>query len=193
MPRSSSLALAREVDDLRRQFEQISADADALVTPLSDHQFNWRPASEAWSVAECVEHLNVTARMYLPKLDEAIADAISRGRYGEGPFRYSWLGRWFVRIQEPPAKIRVRAPKAFQPGPTRSRSEIMAAFRAYQVQYIDRLRQANGLDLARAYVSSPAGAWIRFSLGSGFDLMAAHERRHLWQARNVTQHAQFPR
>jgi hypothetical protein len=61
----------------------------------------------------------------------------------------------------------------------------MAAFRAYQVQYIDRLRQANGLDLARAYVSSPAAAWLRFSLGSGFDLMAAHERRHLWQARNV--------
>ena len=26
----------------------------------------------------------------------------------------------------------------------------MAALRAYQVQYIDRLRQANGLDLARA-------------------------------------------
>src|SRR6185436_4931844 len=130
MPRSGSLALAPEVDDLRRQFEQISADADALVTPLSDHQFNWRPASEAWSVAECVEHLNVTARMYLPKLDQAIADAISRGRYGEGPFRYSWLGRWFVRLQEPPAKVRIRAPKSFQPGPTRSRAEIMAAFRA---------------------------------------------------------------
>ena len=69
----------------------------------------------------------------------------------------------------------------------------MAAFRAYQVQYIDRLRQANGLDLARAHVASPAAAWLRFSLGSGFELMAAHERRHLWQARKVTQHPQFPR
>ena len=193
MVRSGSLTLAPEVDDLRHQFEKISADADALVTPLTDQQFNWRPASESWSVAECVEHLNVTARMYLPKLDHAIADAIRRGRYGEGPFRYSWLGRWFARMQEPPAKFRVKAPKTFQPGPTRSRSEIMAAFRAYQVQYIDRLRQANGLDLARAYVASPAAAWLRFSLGSGFELMAAHERRHLWQARRVTEQPQFPR
>jgi hypothetical protein len=193
MPRSGSLALAPEVEDLRRQFERISAEADAIVTPLSDHQFNWRPASEAWSVAECIEHLNVTARMYLPKLDQGIADAIRRGRYGEGPFRYSWLGRCFVRIQGPPVKFRIKAPKSFHPGPTRSRAEIMAAFRAYQVQYIDRLRQANGLDLARASVSSPAAAWLRFSLGSGFELMAAHERRHLWQARNVTAHPQFPR
>src|ERR1051325_8094792 len=191
MPRSGSLA--PEVDDLRHQFEQISAEADALVTRLTDPQFNWRPASEAWSVAECIEHLNVTARMYLPKLDQAIADAIRRGRYGEGPVRYSWLGRWLVKVQGPPAKIRFKAPKAFHPGPTRSRSEIMAAFRAYQVQYIDRLRQANGLDLSRAGVSSPAAAWLRFSLGSGFELMAAHERRHLWQARRVTEHPQFPR
>ena len=87
MPRSGSLTLAPEVDALRRQFEQISADADALVTPLTDHQFTWRPASEAWSVAECIEHLNVTARTYLPKLDHAIAHAIRRGRYGDGPFR----------------------------------------------------------------------------------------------------------
>jgi hypothetical protein len=29
-------------------------------------------------------------------------------------------------------------------------------------------------------------------LGSGFALMAAHERRHLWQARKLMQHPEFP-
>jgi hypothetical protein len=61
------------------------------------------------------------------------------------------------------------------------------------VQFVDRLRQANGLDLARAKVRSPTYAWLRFSLGSGFALMLAHERRHLWQARNVVNHPLFPR
>ena len=69
----------------------------------------------------------------------------------------------------------------------------MAAFRAYQVQFIDRLRQANGLDLARARVSSPVSKWLRLSLGSGFALMAAHERRHLWQAREISETPGFPR
>jgi hypothetical protein len=187
------LSLAREVDAFRRQFEQISRDADALVGPLTDAQFAWRPAPAVWSIADCLEHLNTVARFYLPRLDEAIADAIRRGTYGEGPFAYNIIGRLFTAIQGPPATLKVKAPKPFQPTPNRPRAEVMAAFRAYQVQYVDRLRQANGLDLARARVSSPVAAWLRFSLGSGVALMAAHELRHLWQARSLTQRPDFPR
>jgi hypothetical protein len=42
-------------------------------------------------------------------------------------------------------------------------------------------------------VKSPAVSWIRLPLGSGFALMVAHERRHLWQARNVINETGFPR
>ena len=192
MSPSGPPALTSEIEAFRTQFEQLSAQADALVTPLSDAQFIWQPAPGSWSVAECVEHLNVTARLYLPKLDEAIADAIRRGRYAEGPFSYNWIGRFVVRSMEPPARVRMKAPKTFHPPPSRSRREIMAAFRAYQVQFVDRLRQANGLDLAGAKVSSPASKWIRLPLGSGFALMTAHERRHLWQAQRVTTAPGFP-
>jgi DinB family protein len=187
------LAMAREVEQFRQQFEQVSKDGDALVNPLSDDQFLWQPRPTAWSVAQCIEHLNTTARLYLPQLDEAISNAIRRGTYGEGPFSYNIFGRFFTAAMEPPARFKVTSPKAFQPPPTRSRAEVTAAFRAYQVQFVDRLRQANGLDLARAKVRSPTYAWLRFSLGSGFALTLAHERRHLWQARNVVNDPLFPR
>jgi hypothetical protein len=186
------LALTPQIDAFRVEFERLSMAAEALVAPLSEAQFNWQPAPGSWSVAECIDHLNVTARLYLPSLDEGIADAIRRGLYAEGPFTYNWIGRLVARFMEPPATLKVRAPKTFQPAPQRARQEIMAAFRAYQVQYIDRLRQANGLDLTRARVSSPAGRWLRIPLGSGFALMTAHERRHLWQAGRVTSSPGFP-
>jgi len=189
----SHLALTPEIDALRLEFERMSAEADALVAPLSEAQFHWRPSESAWSVAQCLDHLNATARVYLTSLDQSIADAIRRGLYAGGPFSYNWIGRIFVRLMEPPALMKMGAPTPFHPMPDRSRHEIMSAFRAYQVQFIDRLRQANGLDLARARVSSPAKRWIRMPLGSGFALMAAHERRHLWQARMVTTAPAFPR
>ena len=185
--------LTPEIDQFRTQFEQISSDALTLTSPLSDDQFVWRPAASAWSIAECLEHLNATARAYLPALDEGIADAIRRGVYGEGPFQYNWLGRLYVRFIEPPVRLRMQAVPQIYPGAGRSRREILAAFRAYQVQYIDRLRQANGVDLSRARVRSPIAAWLRIPLGTGFAIMAAHERRHLWQARKVTAAAGFPR
>ena len=58
---------------------------------------------------------------------------------------------------------------------------------------MDRLRQANGVDLAKARVQSPANRWVRLDLGAGFALMVAHERRHLWQAQQMTVRPDFPK
>lgn len=189
--------MAPELEAFRTEFEALSTDADAIVTPLTDAQFTWSPSPDVWSVGQCVEHLNVTARAYLPSLDEGIASAIRSGVYGQGPFTYNVLGRLMVRSMEPPPLWRFTAPAIFRPPATaqalRSRAEIMAGFHGFQVQYIDRLRQANGVDLAKAKVVSPANRLLHLSLGSAFALQIAHERRHLWQARQLTLRPDFPR
>jgi hypothetical protein len=188
--------MAPELEEFRADFESLSADAGALVAPLTDAQFTWSPAPDVWSVGQCLEHLNVTARAYLPALDEGIASAIRSGVYGTGPFTYGVLGRLMVRSMEPPPLWRFKAPVIFAPPAAaqaqRTRTEIMAGFRGYQVQYIDRLRQANGVDLAKAKVASPANRFLHISLGSGFALQIAHERRHLWQARQLLARHDFP-
>ena len=193
MVATGPLALGPEIEEFRKQFERMSADADALAAPLSDEQFAWQPAPDVWSVSQCLDHLNATAREYLPALDEGIAEAIRRGLYGAGPYSYNWIGRLVVYLNQPTTRLRASAPTAFRPEPERSRHDVTAAFRAYQVQYVDRLHQANGLDLARARISSPVARWVRMPLGSGFATMLAHERRHLAQARRVLSAEGFPR
>ncbi|MDA1183895.1 MAG: DinB family protein [Acidobacteria bacterium] len=184
--------LGPELDAFRAQFEHMSAEADALVEPLSDQQFTWQPGPDVWSVSLCLDHLNATARQYLPAMDDGIAEAVRRGLYGHGPYSYNWIGKMMVYFVQPASTPRTRAPIAFRPTPGRSRHDVMAAFRAYQVQYIDRLHQANGLDLARARVTSPVMRWVRMPLGSSFAAMLAHERRHLAQARRVISAQGFP-
>src|SRR4029434_11258687 len=134
MTNQGPLALTREIDEFRRQFEQISADADALVTPLADHQFIWKAGTNKWSIAECLEHLNASARSYLPSIDEGIADAIKHGAYAEGPFHYRMIGRLFSHLMEPPARFPMSTSSDKQPGPHRPKRETLAGFRAYQVQ-----------------------------------------------------------
>ena len=193
MALSGPLALTPECDAFRKEFEALSAAAVALVEPLSDEQFTWQPTPDSWSVALCIDHLNTTAREYLPKLDEGIANAIRRGQYTAGPYEYNWLGRLMVYAVKPTTRWRAKAPQAFVPTPGRRRPEIMAAFRAYQVQYIDRLRQSNGVDLGRARISSPVARWLRIPLGSAYAMTIAHEHRHLAQARRVCEAPLFPR
>ena len=113
----SPLALAPEVDYFRRQFEQLATDANAFVTGLSDAEFAWQPAPERWSIAQCIDHLNATARVYLPVLDEGIADAMRRGLYSPGPYVYNWIGRIHVLVAQPDSWIRVKAQRAFEPAP----------------------------------------------------------------------------
>jgi hypothetical protein len=196
MSTSSPLPLTPELEAFQAEFDAIAADAEALLAQLTDTQFFWSPSPDVWSVAQCLEHLNATARSYLPMLDTAIATAKQWGVYGTGPFHYGWLARLIVRGTEPPPRRHLKAPQIFQPGgheSQRKRTDVEAGFRGYQVQFVDRLRQANNVDLAKAKVRSPASKWIRFPLGIGFALMAAHERRHLWQARQLMQNPRFPR
>jgi hypothetical protein len=95
-----------------------------------------------------------------------------------------------VRFSDLP--LRREASDDVQPAAGRTRREILSAFHAYQVQYIDRLRQANGVDLARARVRMSASGWLRIPLGSAFALMVVHSRRHLAQAQRVMDAENFP-
>ena len=104
---------------------KLSADADSLVAPLSEALLHWRAAPDSWSVAQCIEHLNVTARLYLPVSRRRDRQRNRRGLYGPGPFRYNWIGRLVVFSQEPPPRFRTRAPAAFTPAAERPRKQII--------------------------------------------------------------------
>ena len=187
------LLLAPQLKRLRDEFQQLTLEATALTGPLTDTQFAWKPAPDAWSIGECLSHLNATTLVCLPKLDEGISEAVRAGLHGDGPFRYGWLDRFFLRASEPESRWQVGSPSAILPADGESRADVLAAFRECQDQLIDRVYRANGLDLARARVASPVVRWRRFSLGAAFAVIAAHERRHLWQAFRVAALPQFPR
>jgi hypothetical protein len=59
-------------------------------------------------------------------------------------------------------------------------------------QLADRVRTADGLDLKRQRVISPVSRLLRLPLGAYFAFVIAHDRRHLWQARNVRAAPEFP-
>jgi hypothetical protein len=54
------------------------------------------------------------------------------------------------------------------------------------------VRDANGVDLAKVKVPSPITSLIRYNLGMAFWIQTAHDRRHLWQAREVRNSPGFP-
>ncbi|HVG35876.1 MAG TPA: DinB family protein [Pyrinomonadaceae bacterium] len=177
--------LIPELDDYHVQFEALKSETAELLDGLTEAQFNWRASPGRWSIAECLVHLNVTARLYLPLIKSAMEEAHTRKLFGEGPFRHGFLVNWLIRTTEPPPKLKTKSPKIFVPPPDQPLETVATEFMTLQDQFLTRVREANGLHLSRIKVISPVSRFLRMSLGQSFAFLAAHERRHLWQAREV--------
>ena len=64
---------------------------------------------------------------------------------------------------------------------------IMPTFLHVQSMFQLQMQRAEGLDLARVKVATPISRFLRMSLGAMFAQAAAHERRHLEQARRFAE------
>lgn len=184
--------MAPELAELDRQFAALKAEASELVSGLKGSQFNWRPDPRSWSMAECLLHLNIVGDRYVHVLEKTLAEARARGLVGQGPFGYGWLGKWLLANTEPPPKRKFKAPRSFTPTDDQPITAVLPTFLHLQEQLALRIEQANGLDLARVKVPAPGLGPVKLNLHITFAWIAAHERRHLWQARQVRNRARFP-
>ena len=173
------------IEVYQSQLLTIRQDVPGLVANLSQEQFAWSPASNRWSMAHCFDHLNITARAFVPAIDRATEGARAHGLTGTGPFVCSLFERLFLRATEPPPRLRMAAPKVLRPAPDKPMEAILSEFMEWQDRLGERIRVADGLDLRRARGRSPAFPLMTWSLGSLIAITLAHERRHLWQARQV--------
>ena len=179
--------MSPELEQMLAQLEAIKAEGRAVAAGLTEEQFNWHPGEGRWSIADCLQHLNVGVATTLPAFDRAIAEGRSQRKLANGPFRYGWFARLMIASMEPPPKFRMRAPRIIRvPANTRYRAApVLHDFSAIRDQLAERVRQADGLDLARVKVTSPVNRMIRLPLGAYFAFILAHDRRHLWQARQI--------
>jgi hypothetical protein len=174
------------------QLDAVLLDARDLAGTLTPAQFNWRPDPRRWSVGQCLEHVTLTARLYLDRTEAMIAEARQRADRGEAAYREGWFSRWFVRSMEPPPAIRVRTFGRIEPAPVLDRAAVLAAFEAVHQQFARFMTAADGVPLTHARTTSPFTSLLRFTLNQVFAMNLAHARRHLWQARQVQTHPAFP-
>lgn len=181
-----------DLEEFAQQTRENVRDADHLVQDITDEQLNWQIAAGVWSIGQCLDHLNVSARVYLSSIDETIDAARQKGLTGTGPFRYGWITRQFVKSLEPPVKLKLKAPKKIKPAAIFSKTALINEFRAVREEILQRLERSDGIDLQRSAFRSPLLRLLKIELGQAFAVLCAHDRRHLWQARQVLQHPQFP-
>jgi len=189
------VAVASDVrTDLEGWLTQVEASRfwfQHRVLPLSIEQLRWRPDLRRWSVAECLDHLNLTLDLYLPKIE----DAILRGRHKEESTPCSHCDRAeleALRSLEPPVTMAGPAPPATMPNAAIDFDCLIDHFHRSRDRYLGTVHRSAGLDLLRIRIAEPVYPMI-LTLGGTLALIAAHDRRHMWQAERVIRSPRFPR
>lgn len=175
--------------DLQKVLADLDAadrEARALVAGLSDEQLNWQPGGgTGWSVGQCLDHLTHANSVYASALQEAVRRTRPDSAPRKGPISPGWFGRWFIREMEPPPRRKMTAPKKAKPSPRLRSAEVLKAFVAAHDRVRALIEESRELDLNRIRFKNPFIGAIRFTVGTGFLVIGAHDRRHLLQASKV--------
>ncbi len=116
-----------------------------------------------------------------------VFDAIKAGNYkppfmSRAGFWVNWMGNFILKSVQPDRKQKIRTVSVWEPRTGDIDEGILEQFAGHQ----DRLYQyMNELDGAQTVISSPASKFIVYTLDKALDIIVAHEKRHLEQAREV--------
>ncbi len=188
LPADSSLPAwsVRLIDELHTTDRR----ASDLARGLSPTQFNWKPTGDVWSVGQCLHHLYVASEVYLPAIARALDDRPPSPVQDITP---GWFGRWFIRTYIEPSSRgkRARAPRKIVPAPRIDPSVLDLFLRSNEVAR-DLVRRAGAYNINRIRFTNPFIPLLRFSVGTGLEIVWRHQRRHLLQAERIKQTPTFP-
>lgn len=174
-------------------FDSMEA-AQARLRRLSDkvpeEAWNRHPGPGRWSAADCVEHLNLTSRAYLPLFRDAIVEA-RQLRSPVDRYRLDALG-WFMTKMIGPMHhvgkfrlMKVKTTTPFIPRGGQSRTALLSEFVRLQADIITQIRTADGLPLDEVKIVSPFGGKMKYNAYSGMVIVATHQHRHIEQAEDA--------
>lgn len=172
-------------DRWTHKIDTITADYKNAFGTLSVDQLNWKPNPETWSVAQNLDHLIVINKTYEPVLAAVRAGGYSLPFMGKLGFMVNFLGKMVLNSVQPDRKRKMKTFPIWEPATSKIEGDILSKFEKHQQGLKELI--LNNFDLLQkgTIISSPANRNIVYKLETAFDIIVAHEQRHLEQAKEV--------
>lgn len=181
--RDDDSSLGLQLECLLQQSQNATSRA-RLMCGRSEQELTARVRQGSWSVTECLEHLSLTTRVFLPTIAQtmATAPALAESR----PLRCDTLAKLLIRVLEPPYRLRHKALPHLAPRRNDFPS-VWKAFQESQKQLAEITGSAVGLAIDTVMIQSPVCSRMSYTVYGVLGILSAHQRRHLWQMEQILQ------
>ena len=173
------------IEDLLIKTREATEEAKGFKL-LSTEQLNFKKNKDAWSILECIEHLNLYGDYYLEAIEKSIL--LQKNNSNSSIFKSGIIGNYFanlMRVKDGKIK-KLRSPKDKNPANSHLTISTIDRFLKQQEKLVSLLQQATIVDLNKNKVSLSISRHIKLRLGDTFRFFVYHIERHILQAkRNV--------
>ncbi|SFF28026.1 DinB family protein [Thermoflexibacter ruber] len=167
-----------EIDQITDAFKQ-------NFSHLNNAQLNWKPNLNAWSIAQNMEHLIVVNESYYPVLASLKEGTYKTPLIAKIGFMVSFFGKIVLKAVSPDRRKKMKTFPIWQPSTSEVHTDILMCFDNHQNELKRQIENAKVFVEKGVTISSPADKNIVYKLGTAFDIIVTHEKRHLEQAKEV--------
>lgn len=177
------------LNQLLKDTEIIISTVKYKLKELPEEILSQRPEPNKWNILECLDHINVTGRHYLPQMQKGIRYAKKNNLVSKDNYYPGLLGKLAMLAMKPKKDgsiyLKMKTFGSLEPQANLNSSAVFAEFFAQQKEMINIIIESTKIDIDKPRVKSAAGSYIKFKLGDSISFIIAHTERHILQAVNT--------
>ncbi len=167
------------------ELERLTAAFTAEFGGLSAAELNRKPNATTWSIGQVIDHIIKVNETYYPVVEQLRLGTYRTPWTAKLPFMVNWFGDFILKSVEPARGRKIKTFPVWEPLQSEIRADIVKHFAEHQQKLASLMIASEDLVQAGTVISSPANRFIVYKLGRAFDIIVAHEARHLNQSREI--------
>lgn len=187
--------MKQTIKQLREKFisdsESFLNEITKLRTLTNDH-LNWKPSADKWSIAECVDHLAVTNKLYLDEVKNQLSLKQIKCDESKEIVKHKFFGKLIIKAVDPSNIKKTKTFKVFYPTLSNNDSSIIDKLIEIQEALIKTVTDSYNINFNKYIMSSPASRFIKENFSDVLEIIRLHNKRHLRQINNLISLSQFP-
>lgn len=169
------------------EIKEANASFQTEFAGLSPDQRNFKPSKSEWSINEIIVHVITVNESYWP-----IFDQVARGKYvhsmmGNFAFFRNLFGKMILKSVQPHEPKKQKTLPVWQPKMSEVDIDTLSLLTAHTHKMAEKLITLEVPVRRNVTIASPANDLIVYDIQTALDIIVAHMKRHLEQARRTVQ------